>query len=80
VTKYGQSLNLDLEAQTLTAQAEVPLVETEETLANGLMTMSEAGIQQNIETMVASGIEVTAEDLFDTSLLEEIYKDGNRVA
>jgi ABC-type nitrate/sulfonate/bicarbonate transport system substrate-binding protein len=79
VTKYGKNLNLELEAQVLTAQAEVPLVETEETKANGLFTMSAEGIAQNIDTLQRSDIEITAEELFDTTLLEEIYKDGTTI-
>src|SRR5262249_54957293 len=41
VEKYGKALNLDLNAQTLTAQAQVPLIETEETAVNGLLSMSD---------------------------------------
>jgi hypothetical protein len=61
-------------------EAQIPLIETEETRVNGLGTMSEAGIQQNIETLEKSGIEATAEELFDTSLLAEIYPAGTPVA
>jgi ABC-type nitrate/sulfonate/bicarbonate transport system substrate-binding protein len=71
VNKYGQSLNLDLQAQTLTAQAQVPLIQTDETNANGLLSMSDTGINQNIDTLHRSGIEGTAQDIFDTSLLQE---------
>ena len=80
VEEYGASLNLELEAQTLTMQEQIPLIETEETKANGLGTMSEEGIAQNIETLQRSGIEATAEEIFDTSLLAEIYQDGTPVA
>ncbi len=80
VEKYGQSLNLELEAQTLTLLEQIPLIETDETLASGLGTMSEQGIQQNIETLEKSGIEATAEDLFDTSILAEVYADATPVA
>lgn len=80
VEKYGQSFNLELEPQVLTAQAEIPLVETDETKTNGLLSMSEAGIAQNIDTLKRSGIEATAEDLFDTTILAEIYKDGITLA
>lgn len=71
VNKYGQSLNLDLQAQTLTAQAQVPLIQTDETNANGLLSMSDTGIKQNIDTLHRSGIEGTADEIFDTSLLQE---------
>jgi ABC-type nitrate/sulfonate/bicarbonate transport system substrate-binding protein len=76
VEKYGTSLNLDLNAQTLTAQAEVPLIQTDETAAHGLLSMSQTGIDQNIATMRASGVEATAEDIFDTSILAEIGPIG----
>jgi ABC-type nitrate/sulfonate/bicarbonate transport system substrate-binding protein len=73
VEKYGKSLNLELEAQTLTMQAEIPLIETDESKAAGLGTMSEAKIQENIDTLKRSGIDASAEEIFDTSLLEEVY-------
>ncbi len=80
VDKYGKSLNLELEPQTLTLQAQIPLIETDETKKNGLGTMSEADIETNIETLKKSKIDATAEDLFDTSLLAEIYPGGTPVA
>jgi ABC-type nitrate/sulfonate/bicarbonate transport system substrate-binding protein len=73
VEKYGKSLNLELEPQTLTMQAEIPLIETDETKAAGLGTMSEAKIQENIDTLKRSGIDTTADEIFDTSLLAEVY-------
>jgi ABC-type nitrate/sulfonate/bicarbonate transport system substrate-binding protein len=72
VEKYGQSLNLELEPQILTLKEQIPLIVTDETQANGLGTMSDAAIQTNIETLARSGIEATAEEIFDASLLAEI--------
>jgi len=72
VENYGKSLGLDEAAQTLTAEAQVPLIQTDETNANGLLSMSQRGIDENITTLKNSGIDVTAEEIFDTSLLEEI--------
>ena len=72
VEKYGKSLNLDVNAQKLTADAQVPLIQTDETKASGLLTMSDAGIAQNIETLKNSGIEATADEIFDTSLIAEV--------
>jgi ABC-type nitrate/sulfonate/bicarbonate transport system substrate-binding protein len=79
VEKYGKSLNLELEAQTLTLKEEIPLIETDETRQFGLGTMSEAGIAQNIDTLKRSGIEATAEELFDTSILAEVYANATPV-
>jgi ABC-type nitrate/sulfonate/bicarbonate transport system substrate-binding protein len=73
VDKYGKSLNLDLNAQTLTAQAEVPLVQTDETKAHGLFVMTDAGIAQNMKTLKQSGIDAVQDELFDASVLTEVY-------
>lgn len=80
VEKYGKSLNLDLAAQTLTLEAQIPLIQTEDTEEFGLLTMTEEGIAQNIETLKNSGIEATAEEIFDTSLLEEVYNGANTIS
>jgi ABC-type nitrate/sulfonate/bicarbonate transport system substrate-binding protein len=79
VSKYGKSLGLDVEAQTLTAKAEVPLISTSDTEKNGLLSMTDEMIAANVETLGRVGIQTTAEDLFDTSVLEEVYKDGTRL-
>ncbi len=73
VTGPGESQNLDLEQQELAAAAFIPLVQTDETEANGLLTMSADGIAANIETLKAQGVEGDLDTLFDTSLLDEIY-------
>lgn len=71
VDKYGKSLNLRLDAQTLTMQAQIPLIQTAEAKKNGLLTMSADGIAQNIQTLKNTGIDTTAGEIFDTSLVEE---------
>ncbi|GAA1815374.1 ABC transporter substrate-binding protein [Nesterenkonia flava] len=64
----GADLNLDLEQQELAAESFVELIRTEETAANGLLTLSDETIQRNLEILDMVGIEADA-DLFDTSLL-----------
>lgn len=76
IDTYGEALSLELEPQTLTMQAQVPLIKSAETDANGLMTMSEAAIKNNIDTLALTGVTITAEELFDTSLLAEIFAGG----
>lgn len=51
------------------------LVQTDETRANGLFTISEAMIAQNLATLKAAGYEITAEQLFDMTLLKEVYDE-----
>jgi ABC-type nitrate/sulfonate/bicarbonate transport system substrate-binding protein len=73
---YGKDLGLDIakEQQQSSAQNEL-LVVTEETKANGLLTISEALQQQNIDTLAAAGYTITADQLFDMSLLDEVYAE-----
>ena len=73
VEEYGVDLDLDIDKEVAqaTTQNEL-LVVSEETEANGLFTISDELVQQNIDTLATAGIEVTAEQLFDLSLLEEL--------
>jgi ABC-type nitrate/sulfonate/bicarbonate transport system substrate-binding protein len=80
VDKYGEVLSLKLEDQELIAEAQVPLIKTEETDTSGLMTMSETKIAENIQTLENSGIEATAEEIFDTTLLAEAYGGATTIS
>ncbi len=80
VEKYGKDLGLELEEQTLESKDENKLIFTEETLKNGLFTITPELLTQNIETLKFAGLEVTAEQLFDLSLLEEVYKEDPSLA
>jgi ABC-type nitrate/sulfonate/bicarbonate transport system substrate-binding protein len=73
---YGKDLGLDIgkEQQQSSAQNDL-LVVTDETRANGLFTISEALQQQNIDTLAAAGYTITADQLFDMSLLAEVYAE-----
>jgi ABC-type nitrate/sulfonate/bicarbonate transport system substrate-binding protein len=79
VEKYGKSFNLDQHAQELIAAKLVPLVATPDAVKNGLFTMSKAGIDANIEAIRAVGVEVKAEELFDTSIIEEAFGGKTRL-
>jgi NitT/TauT family transport system substrate-binding protein len=72
VTGPGASQNLDSAQQALAAEAFVPLIQTDETTANGLLSMSAEGIAANIATLDGQDIAGDMDTLFDTSLLEEI--------
>ena len=51
------------------------LISTPETEKNGLFTISEELQQQTVDSLAAAGWEVSAEDLFDTSIIDEIYEE-----
>ena len=77
VDEYGTDLGLDLESSTAsaTAQAEL-LVVSDETVENGLFTISADLQEQTLASLATSGYALTAADLFDLTLLDEVYAEN----
>jgi ABC-type nitrate/sulfonate/bicarbonate transport system substrate-binding protein len=75
VEKYGKNLGLNVAEQTLEAQAQSSLVLTDETRKNGLFTITPELIAKNIAALKLGGISVTAGQLFDLSVLAEVYQE-----
>jgi ABC-type nitrate/sulfonate/bicarbonate transport system substrate-binding protein len=59
----------------LALEATKSLISTEETEANGLFTISDALKEQTVASLAAAGWVVTVEDLFDTTIIDEIYEE-----
>jgi ABC-type nitrate/sulfonate/bicarbonate transport system substrate-binding protein len=76
VEKYGSDLGLTVEEQTLESEAQNELLLTDDTKANGLFTLTPTLLEEQIATLASAGIEVTAEQLFDMSLIEEVYAEN----
>ncbi len=57
-------------------EAQALLISTEETEANGLFTISDDLKEQTLASLAASGWELTADDLFDTTIIDEIYAEN----
>ena len=76
VEEYGADLDLELdkEVEQNTIQCE-ELVNSDETAENGLFTISDELLAQNMETFETAGIDATQEDVFDLSLLEELLAE-----
>ena len=73
---YGKDLGLDIAKEKQQSQAQNDLlVVTDETNANGLLTISEAMQLSNIATLKSAGYEISAAQLFDMSLLAEVYAE-----
>ncbi|WP_402464484.1 ABC transporter substrate-binding protein [Isoptericola aurantiacus] len=66
---------LDPEKTAMGLEAEKELISTEETEANGLFTISDELKQQTVDSLAAAGWDVSVEDLFDTTLIDEIYAE-----
>lgn len=77
VEEYGKDLKLNMENSVAGNQEQVSsLVVSDETAENGLFTISDDLQAETVESLAAAGIEVEASDLFDTSLIDEIYEEN----
>jgi ABC-type nitrate/sulfonate/bicarbonate transport system substrate-binding protein len=57
-------------------EAQALLISTDETEANGLFTISDELKKQTLASLAASGWDLEADDLFDTSIIDEIYAEN----
>jgi len=76
IETYGVDLKLDPANSNAGAveQAE-KLVVSDETVANGLFTISDSLQDQTIASLAGAGVTVTKDQLFDMSLLQEVYDE-----
>lgn len=74
---YGKELNLTPANSEAGAVAQLKdLVVSDETVKSGLFTVSDALKSSTVKSLGEAGITVTADQLFDTSLLDEVYKEN----
>lgn len=72
---YGEELGLDADVQLKQHLEAASLIESPDTDANGLFTMTPELIQQNIDVLATVGTDITADQLFDFTMLEKVYAD-----
>jgi ABC-type nitrate/sulfonate/bicarbonate transport system substrate-binding protein len=76
IETYGTDLDLDPVKTLAGSEAQNELVISEETEENGLFTISEDLQSLTVESLAGAGIELEASDLFDLSLLAEVYEEN----
>jgi ABC-type nitrate/sulfonate/bicarbonate transport system substrate-binding protein len=76
VNVYGKDQGLTVAEQTLEAKAQNNLLVTADTQANGLFTITPALIAENIATLKLAKVDISASDLFDTSIIDEVYQEN----
>ncbi|MCC4908575.1 ABC transporter substrate-binding protein [Microbacterium sp. cx-59] len=76
IEEYGADLDLDPEKTLAGMLATNALIETSETDANGLFTISDDLQTQTVASLAGAGITLEASDLFDLSLLAEVYEEN----
>ena len=64
-------------AELLQADSQAALIVTPDSQANGLFYITPTAQAANIKTLGLGGTTVTAAQLFDMSLLDEIYQDAS---
>jgi ABC-type nitrate/sulfonate/bicarbonate transport system substrate-binding protein len=75
VATYGKQNGLVLSQEIASAKIQNTIVATAGTKTNGILSISPALQDQNIKSLAAAGIKMTAAKLFDTSLIDEIYTE-----
>jgi ABC-type nitrate/sulfonate/bicarbonate transport system substrate-binding protein len=74
---YGADLGLDRDTEIQSAHiANDELITSDDTAANGLFTISEELQKETVASLGRAGIDVAIEDLFDLSLLQEVYAEN----
>ena len=76
VNDFGKGDGLAVTEQTDEATAQNGLIVSADSKKNGLLTMTDALIAQNIEALGKVGVSITASQLFDLSLLAEVYEEN----
>lgn len=74
--KYGKTNNLEVAEQTLESKDQNKLILTDDTKANGLFTITDKVLEETINTLGIAGIKISADKLFDLSVLDEVYKEN----
>jgi ABC-type nitrate/sulfonate/bicarbonate transport system substrate-binding protein len=75
-TKYGKDLGLDEAEQVLESTAQNTVVQTEDTKANGLFTITDLLIDETIKTLALGGVSIGKDQLFDLSVIKEVYAEN----
>ncbi|ROQ38554.1 ABC-type nitrate/sulfonate/bicarbonate transport system substrate-binding protein [Frondihabitans sp. PhB188] len=76
VEKYGKDQDLDQAEQVKEMTAQNSLVLTDDVNSNGLFTMTDELVSETIKSLGDMGTTITADKLFDLSILKEVYKEN----
>ncbi len=74
--KYGKDQKLTVKEQTLESKSENTVILTQDTATNGLFTISDELLDENISTLALADINITKDKLFDMSVIAEVYDEN----
>ncbi|MWV60051.1 ABC transporter substrate-binding protein [Rathayibacter sp. VKM Ac-2754] len=75
VADYAADQNYKVEEQAQVMTTQTGLIVTPDTDENGLLTITPELQEQSVESLALTGIELDADDLFDTTLIDEVYEE-----
>ncbi|AHW64637.1 Putative NMT1/THI5 like domain protein [Corynebacterium glyciniphilum AJ 3170] len=73
---YGADLGLDPEKELLQAEAQIEFIDNDQTAPGELFRLTDDAMAENVESLRLSGIDVSTDELFDMSLLDEVYEEN----
>ena len=73
---YGKDLGLKVEAATEESKSQNELILNDDTKKNGIMTVTDEMVAETIKSLGFADLKVTADQIFDLSLINEIYQDN----
>jgi ABC-type nitrate/sulfonate/bicarbonate transport system substrate-binding protein len=76
VEDYGKDQDLDSDNQLKAFTKQATLMVTDDTTANGLFTITPDLVDDTIAGLQLADIDITAEQLFDTSVIDEVYQEN----
>lgn len=76
VDNYGKDLGLTVDEQTLESKSQNGLIVTADTMTNGIMTATNTLLEETISTLALGGTTISMDQLFDMSLIEEVYAEN----
>jgi len=76
VEKYGKSQGLKLDTQILQSKAQNKLILDDRTKSEGIFTVPASEQEATVKTLALGGTNITTKQLFDMSLLDEVYQEN----
>ena len=73
---YGSDLGLDPTSEQLQSEAQIEFIDNDYTDPGELFRLTDEAMDENVESLGLSGIDVTKDELFDMSLLDEVYEEN----
>lgn len=73
---YGTDLGLDPTNEQLQSEAQIQYIDSDYTNPGELFRLTDEAMEENVESLRLAGIDVTTDELFDMSLLDEVYEEN----